>query len=180
VPFKTFTASVLSSADMNTYLMKQAVITCTSGTRPASPVQGMTVYETDTNKYATYDGTAWLYLGGMIPYTPTLTNFSVGTGSVTARWGRIGDLINLRIYILGGTGATATGSLQISLPVAANATGSQVVNGRRFTGTVNNVIFAHIVASATSLLIYDNGGSAPLNSFGSGQEIVIEGMYERT
>jgi hypothetical protein len=60
VPFKTFTASVLSSADMNTYLMKQAVITCTSGTRPAAPVQGMTIYETDTNLVFAYNGTEWV------------------------------------------------------------------------------------------------------------------------
>lgn len=59
MPFKTFTPSVLTAAEMNDYLMKQAVITCTSGTRPASPVNGMTIYETDTGRYITWNGSAW-------------------------------------------------------------------------------------------------------------------------
>lgn len=33
----------------------------TSATRPASPVEGTTIYETDTNRYAYYTGTAWAY-----------------------------------------------------------------------------------------------------------------------
>jgi len=33
--------------------------TCTSSTRPASPAAGDTLFETDTNKIITYDGTDW-------------------------------------------------------------------------------------------------------------------------
>lgn len=61
---KTFTAAPLTASDVNTYLMKQAVITCTSGTRPGSPVNGMTIYETDTSRYMTWNGSAWIqYVG---------------------------------------------------------------------------------------------------------------------
>ena len=61
--FKTFTAgAVLTASDVNTYLAKQAVIVCTSSTRPASPPEGMTIYETDTDKMLTYvsSGTGWV------------------------------------------------------------------------------------------------------------------------
>jgi hypothetical protein len=34
-------------------------IVCTSSTRPASPVEGQVIYETDTNKGYTYTGAAW-------------------------------------------------------------------------------------------------------------------------
>jgi hypothetical protein len=34
-------------------------IICTSTTRPASPFEGQTIYETDTNKEFTYTGSAW-------------------------------------------------------------------------------------------------------------------------
>lgn len=58
--FKTFSAlDVLTAADVNTYLMKQAVIVCTSGTRPAAPVEGMTIYETDTGCMRVHSGSAW-------------------------------------------------------------------------------------------------------------------------
>lgn len=53
--FKTFTAgAVLTASDVNTYLAKQAVIVCTSTTRPSSPPEGMVIYETDTDKVLTY------------------------------------------------------------------------------------------------------------------------------
>jgi hypothetical protein len=55
VPFKTFTAgAVLTASDVNTYLAKQAVVVCTSTTRPTSPPEGMTIYETDTDKVLVY------------------------------------------------------------------------------------------------------------------------------
>jgi len=55
VAFKTFVDAVaLPASDLNTYLMKQAVIVCTSGTRPSSPNEGMPIYETDTDKLLIY------------------------------------------------------------------------------------------------------------------------------
>jgi hypothetical protein len=55
VAFKTFTAgAVLTASDVNTYLAKQAVVVCTSTTRPSSPPEGMVIYETDTDKLLTY------------------------------------------------------------------------------------------------------------------------------
>lgn len=60
MPYKVFTTEeVLASADVQNYLMKQVVVTCTSGTRPASPSEGMTCYETDTDRYMGYDGSGW-------------------------------------------------------------------------------------------------------------------------
>lgn len=61
--FKTFTnGEVLDEDDLNDYLMKQANIVCTSGSRPSSPVDGMEIYETDTKlkrRYFTAQG-AWV------------------------------------------------------------------------------------------------------------------------
>lgn len=53
---------LLTSADVNSYLMKQSLISCTSVTRPASPQDGMSIYETDTKRYLTYSSTlaTWL------------------------------------------------------------------------------------------------------------------------
>jgi hypothetical protein len=64
--FKTWsTGDVLTAADVNGYLMKQTVITCTSGTRPSSPVDGMLIYETDTKYFRSYDSanTTWQIKG---------------------------------------------------------------------------------------------------------------------
>lgn len=37
---------------------------CTSSTRPASPYDGQVIYETDTDKIAVYDASAWVYKTG--------------------------------------------------------------------------------------------------------------------
>ncbi|MEU8371227.1 hypothetical protein [Micromonospora tulbaghiae] len=59
--FKTFSAGdVLTASDVNTYLMKQVVIVCTSASRPSSPVEGMTIYETDTDVVRVHDGSNWI------------------------------------------------------------------------------------------------------------------------
>lgn len=59
--FKTFTdGNVLTDTDLNDYLMKQTVIVCTSGSRPSSPVEGMVIYETDTDSIRAYDGSSWV------------------------------------------------------------------------------------------------------------------------
>ena len=68
MPIKTFTAGeILTAADVNTYLMRQAVITCTSGTRPTSPSAGMVIFETDTTRLMAYNGSAWAELGMLDP-----------------------------------------------------------------------------------------------------------------
>jgi len=82
VAFKTFNVGdVLTASDANTYLMKQAVIVCTSGTRPSSPVEGMTIYETDTDNMITYDGTGWRRYNAR-PLTATVAT-SEGTATTS-------------------------------------------------------------------------------------------------
>ena len=45
---------------------------CTSSNRPANPYDGMMIYETDTDKVAVYDSSAWVYKTGTTePATPT-------------------------------------------------------------------------------------------------------------
>ncbi len=90
--FKTFVAlNALFAADVNTYLMKQTVIVCTSGTRPASPVAGMTIYETDVNLYAVYNGTSWVETSWQystaVPAATTSTTYVTATAAVTIQTG---------------------------------------------------------------------------------------------
>lgn len=60
--FKTFTAAVLTAADVNSYLMQQANIQCTSATRPTG-VEGMVISETDTKRVWRHSGAAWVFAG---------------------------------------------------------------------------------------------------------------------
>lgn len=85
--FKTWVAGeVFTASDVNTYLGKQAVIVCTSGTRPSSPVEGMQVFETDTDRLLSYDGTNWTLpdnvAGGTLGYAQ-VTASQTGITSIT-------------------------------------------------------------------------------------------------
>jgi hypothetical protein len=83
VGFKTWVAGdVLTASDVNAFLMKQAVIVCTSGTRPSGPVEGMTIYQTDTDTLVMYDGTNWeRYLG-----RPVIATVATSEGTATTSY----------------------------------------------------------------------------------------------
>lgn len=98
--FKTFTAgAVLTASDVNTYLAKQAVVVCTSTTRPSSPPEGMVIYETDTDKLLSYttSTTGWVPPWNM----PWGTLAAVSTTTATTS-------IGTSLTLLGGLTSTLT------------------------------------------------------------------------
>lgn len=87
--FKTFaTNTVLTAADVQGYLQDQSVMSFATstvrGTAIASPVEGMTTYQRDSNMLETYSGTAWQrQSGGLVPVKPTSVDAASGSGSYT-------------------------------------------------------------------------------------------------
>lgn len=104
------------------------VILCTSSTRPTAR-EGATIYETDTDRYAKYTGSAWEYVASSrVSYTPTwgalTTPPGLGTGSSRNGWYTYlpGPCVHYEFFLRLGTGATAgSGLYVISLPVPAVA-----------------------------------------------------------
>lgn len=132
--FKVFTnGAIFTDTDANDYLMEQVIISCTSGTRPSSPNDGMTLWETDTERYTSWNATlaAWVVLGQMLAgtYTPTLTavttNPTLGTGgSASGRYTMYGGkFVTCHGTIAFGTSGANAGSGQylIALPFAASS-----------------------------------------------------------
>ena len=95
---------------------------CTSTTRPtgAALYEGLTMWESDLNRWIIYDGTGWLvYDSGYVSYTPTLTNLTLGNGTVLARRLRQGPRTRVRFsFVLGSTSAVGTNPT-FSLPFTA-------------------------------------------------------------
>ena len=133
MPFKVFTnGSILTDTDLNDYLMEQAVISTTSGSKP-TPNDGMLVWETDTENYVSYNASlgTWVVLGKMLTatYTPTLTatttNPTLGSGgSASGRYTMYGGkFVTCRGTIAFGTSGTNAGSGQylIALPFSASS-----------------------------------------------------------
>jgi hypothetical protein len=152
------------------------VVVCTSATRPTAR-EGATIYETDTDRYVSYNGSAWLVLGQMVTssYTPTLTaattNPTAGTSAVTsARYTLFGGKwCTVRGTIRFGTSGVSAGSGQylISLPVATATTlgaGVDAVGaGLVFDSSSTNVVQAIFYVAGS--------GSSNMAGFANGAQI---------
>jgi len=84
--FKTFnTGDVLTAADVNGYLMSQAVMVFDDATARTSalptPAEGMVTYLKDTDLVEKYNGTAWLPVGGLVVGYATAVETTVVQGT---------------------------------------------------------------------------------------------------
>jgi len=128
VAFKTFVDAVaLPASDLNTYLMKQAVIVCTSGTRPASPPEGMTIFETDTDLVRIYNGAAWVALNGHTQQRNTGAQ-SIPNGAFTVLTWNTADFDNVSAVSANVYSAPWTGKYEVagSVGYVANASGRRL------------------------------------------------------
>lgn len=134
--FKTFVAGdVLTAAQVNDYLMEQAVIACTSGTRPSSPNEGMTIYQTDTDTYAVY-GTAWCEI---TPKTAKVATLETTTSTSFTDLATAGPAVTVQ---------TSTNALVSFTCDARNTTAGQGVSG------------SFAVSGATTVAASDANGRA--------------------
>jgi hypothetical protein len=97
-------------------------VICKSTTRPVTPWEGLTIYEDDTDKVLSHDGSNWvetLRLGAWEAWTPTI-KWGATThtpGAVEARFCRLaGRTIVGRIHFKVGT-VSGTGSITFTPPV---------------------------------------------------------------
>jgi hypothetical protein len=104
---------------------------CTAATRPGSPVNGQTIYETDTNRFYVYESPTWMLVGSMVAVkttdntvnnNATLANDAQLTLPVEAN-----TTYTLEMYV-DYSSATAADA-KIGLVVPASATWSVAPNG---------------------------------------------------
>lgn len=124
---------------------------CTSSTRPAAPVQGMDIYETDTGATRTYSGTAWTpclmvatsssrpanSITGDYIYETDTGSFAVQVGSNTWRYRNVYPCTSSTRPTNVGTGAT----------IYESDTKRLLVNN---SGTWENKAFANYVCTSST------------------------------
>ena len=111
---------------------------CTSSNRPANPFDGMVIYETDTDKVAVYDSSAWVYKTGTtapgLVYITQATPSAVNTVSInncfTSTYANYFIVIDLTAAV--GTGII-TARLRLSGTDATTNYASQRVGGQATT-----------------------------------------------
>lgn len=171
---------VLTAAQVNTYLMDQAVMVFAStsardaafgGAGEPTVAEGMFAYTSDTNTLWLYDGAAWVSainaaslngVGNWTSYTPvltaTVTNPTLGTGSVvSAAYARVKNLIIYRYFIQFGTSGVNAGSgeYKVSLPV----TSAGVTN--YYENAIGSVAFFDVSANS---MYYGNAWLAAVDN----------------
>ncbi len=138
--FKTWSAfDVITSSDVNTYLMQQAFIVCTVATRP-SPITGMRIWQTDTNEEYYYNGSSWILFKEAPKFiVKTVNEVKNNTDSLNLDDELFCDVRASALYMLDAFliySASASGSIKfgISLPAGATINWSHQAPG---TGTVD-------------------------------------------
>lgn len=168
---KTFVqGDVLNASEVNGYLMEQAVMKFASATARTtaipSPTEGMVSWLDDLNQLYIYDGSAWVAviatatpgLGAWTPYSPSLTNITLGTGGTSPCYFiQIGKTVHARGRLTLGTSPTVTGAITITLPVTASSLAT-------FTGAVNMRAAGldypgMIVPSTTTIVVHAIGAA---------------------
>jgi hypothetical protein len=167
MPTKTWAVNdVLTAADMNTYVRNQMIGTCTSGTRPSSPVEGQTIYETDTDVFSVYNGSVWLTVAqpgvwtdfsGSFLWTGTGSNPAIGNGTIATKWAQFGKMVVYRGFVQAGSSTTfGTGNWEINYPVTPVTTPGSSLGGLVgaafvFDNSATATWAAAVISSTTSV-----------------------------
>lgn len=87
--------------------------------------EGRLRFDTDTDKLYVYDGATWQTVWEPNPawtsWTPTWTNLTVGNGTVTAKYTRVGRTIHFRLKFTLGSTSTVGTLPRFSLPVESHS-----------------------------------------------------------
>lgn len=133
----------ISSFSSANSIMKPGV--CTSTTRPASPYDGQVVYETDTDRVAVYDSSAWVYkTNAGAPALTLITAQTIGSAvsSVTVSNAFSSTYDNYKITITGGT---TSAEMQLNMTLGSSTASyysagiyTDFTTGSTGQSTVNN------------------------------------------
>jgi len=132
--FSAVPGAALPAATYNLNVRNQVITTCTAATRPATPVEGQHIYETDTDLTLVWSGSAWVQVsmwGAWASWTPVVTqSVNVTVTNTRSRFARYGRTIHFTTSLTVTGAGTAANSVFISLPVNSATSDVMVGHGR--------------------------------------------------
>lgn len=198
--YKNFSAGeVLTSSDVDTYLMEQSTMVFASAaardTAITAPSEGMVAYLTDTNLLCQYSGAAWSGIGpssgAWRSWTPTYSNLTVGSGTVVARYMRVGRMITYKFQFTYGSGSSVGTNPTFAVPVTAAAQGELDMNVCRLTdsspftryigwavGATTSTVQIGQLENVVSTLAYVSVTATSPFTWATGDTIFVSGTYE--
>jgi len=164
MPFKNFVAgAVLTEADLDDLLMRQAVMTFSSSSARDTALsgvltEGMHTYQTDTDRVTVYDGAAWQVVSSpWAAYTPSLANASNGNGTLSFRYRYAGfKTVQVRGSWLLGSTSSITGLVGFGYPDSVTPASIRSL-GVAWLEDATSVDFIGSCQSASSIFVYSPG-----------------------
>lgn len=155
--------TTLLETDLDDLIGKQVVLKYASAAARTADAaltaalrEGMVSYLDDLNVLQVYSGSAWSTIGPIhgawTSFAVTWANLTVGNGTATASYRRVGREITYKVRLQFGTTTSVTGPINVLLPVACEANfgdlecganvmyydNSAVLRFRGFTAAVNS------------------------------------------
>lgn len=170
---------------------------CTSSTRPAFPVVGQEIHESDTGSVLLWTGTTWSYIQqgawttGFTPaWTQTGQTPSLGNGAVTTGYARGGRTVSGRYqYVFGSATNFGSGinSWNFSVPVPAVSPVSNFWNAGSWSALCNGTFYTGSVRVETTgvLGLFVNNSTQSVHTtnpgtWGTGNYLQMSFQYEST
>ena len=132
---------------------------CTSTTRPASPFEGQLIYETDTDRVVSYNGSSWSYLTGTrfiewTSFTPTWSNLTVGNATQSFSYSEHGNLMLVEGVITLGSTSSVSSNPSFTIPNGRTSNGTVVGQNLRLEDTGSTNFFGQLYVSTTAIDLY--------------------------
>lgn len=133
---------------------------CTSTSRPSTPFDGMMIYETDTDRLAIWNGTAWTYVTGTkfiewTSFTPTWTNLTAGNATQSFAYSEHGNTMFIEGRMtLGSTSSVGTNP-SFAIPNSRTSTGFLLGGFLRLEDTGTQNYFGQLLISTVSIELYN-------------------------
>lgn len=145
-------------------------IICTSSTRPASPFEGQTIYETDNSRQLVWDGSAWV--SPSVTYRPPMCKLTRGSNQTIAN-----NIITVVAYDTAAIDTDSMATTGASAKITANTAGVYAVGYTVLWGSTSTVGYRQAWVTINGSGRYAGSTIYPLNSgtgawFITGSDIV--------
>lgn len=190
MPFRNFSAGeVLTEDHVDTYLMRQTVMTFASASARDTALsgvldEGMTVYLEDTNRTTKYDGSAWVVTESpWASYTPSLSNATLGNGTLNFFYRYVGwKSVHVRgTFTLGSTSAVS-GLLGFGYPDSTSADTNPRSIGHAWMFDDSGSDFIGSCQTVSSIAVYGPGivatSSTSPFTWATGDSVSIDVIFE--
>jgi hypothetical protein len=140
--------------------------------------------EAAPKRFQVYNGTNWIdYDTTQTTYTPALTNLTLGNGSTSGTYYRIGKYIVGSFYLGFGSTTSVSGTIGIGLPfTVASGTNNRVLANLAYgdTGVTTYQGWGLIVEDATKIDCYVNNVSGTFGSVGQPTSSTVPMTWSNT